>query len=86
MVCGVRNDASLRCALANRKQSKTMTRSIVTVDPGDYAAIDRLAQQSEITASWLFRRSMREFLERHEHQGFLSLLFGQARWRTAGSG
>lgn len=60
-----------------------MRRITVTVDPDDYAAIDRLAQQGDVTASWLIRRSMREFLERHEREGVLKFAIGQAP-RAAG--
>lgn len=70
--------------MANRKKSKLMKRITVTVDPDDYAAIDRLAQQGEVTASWLIRRSMREFLERHRCQGFVTLPIGQTQRRSSG--
>lgn len=63
--------------MANRKKSKTMRRITVTVDPDDYAAFDRLARQGSVTASWLIRRSMREFIERHQKEGVVSLELGQ---------
>ena len=44
--------------MANRKKQKPMKRITVTVDPDDYAAFDRMAQHSDVTASWLIRRSM----------------------------
>jgi predicted transcriptional regulator len=56
-----------------------MKRITVTVDPDDYAAMDRLAQQGEVTASWLIRRSMREFLERQQRKGVLQLSIGHVR-------
>ena len=52
-------------AMARRKKTKPMKRVTVTVDPDDYAALDQLAERSDVSASWLIRRSMREFLQRH---------------------
>lgn len=50
------------------KKDKHMKRITVTVDPDDYQEIDRLARSRDVSASWLIRRSMREFLDRHrEH-------------------
>lgn len=62
--------------MPNRKKLKPMKRITVTVDPDDYAAFGALARNSEVTASWLIRRSMREFLERHESEGVLKLTLG----------
>lgn len=53
-----------------------MRRVTVTVDPDDYSAFDELAQNSDVTASWLIRRSMREFLERHSKTDTVSLSLG----------
>lgn len=52
--------------MSKTKSARTMKRVTLTVDPDDYEAIDLLAHQSNVSASWLIRRSMREFLERHE--------------------
>ena len=51
--------------MPRRRKTKPMKRVTVTVDPDDYAALDRLAERSDVSASWLIRRSMREFLQRH---------------------
>ena len=48
-----------------RKRDKTLKRVTLTLDPDDYAAIDQLAHRSEVSSSWLIRRAVREFLERH---------------------
>jgi predicted transcriptional regulator len=48
-----------------RKRDKTLKRVTLTLDPDDYAAIDQLAQRSQVSSSWLIRRAVREFLERH---------------------
>ena len=42
-----------------------MKRVTLTVDPDDYSEIDALARRSNVSASWLIRRSMREFLEKY---------------------
>lgn len=47
------------------KKDKHMKRITVTVNPDDYAEIDRLARSRDVSASWVIRRSMREFLDRH---------------------
>ncbi len=44
--------------------TKPLRRVTLTVDPDDYATIEELAKRSKVSASWLVRRSMREFLER----------------------
>ena len=51
--------------MPNRKKTKPLKRVTVTVDPDDYEALDQLARRSDVSASWLIRRSMREFLQRH---------------------
>ncbi len=42
-----------------------MKRVTLTVDPDDYDAINEMAKRSDLSASWLIRRSMREFLEKY---------------------
>lgn len=46
------------------ESAKPLRRVTLTVDPDDYAALEVLARRSKVSASWLVRRSMREFLER----------------------
>ena len=43
-----------------------MKRVTLTVDAGSYAAIDKLVHKNDVSASWTIRRSMLEFLERHQ--------------------
>jgi len=52
--------------MANRKKEKTLTRITISVDPDDYAGMERLAENSRVSTSWLIRQAMREFLERRE--------------------
>ncbi|MDQ2077482.1 CopG family transcriptional regulator [Marinimicrobium sp. ABcell2] len=51
--------------MSKHRTGKLMKRVTLTVDPDDYSEIDALARRSNVSASWLIRRSMREFLERH---------------------
>jgi len=60
--------------MPNLKKLKPMKRITVTVNPDDYAAFSRLARNSEVTVSWLIRRSMREILERHEADGVVHVI------------
>lgn len=50
--------------MANRKKEKTLTRITISVDPDDYAGMERLAENSRVSTSWLIRQAMREFLDR----------------------
>jgi predicted transcriptional regulator len=49
---------------ASEGQAKSLRRVMLTIDPDDYAALEGIARRSRVSASWLVRRSMREFLER----------------------
>lgn len=62
-----------------RKKNKTMKRVTVTVDPDDYSAFDQLAKGSDVTASWLIRRSMREFLDRYAESSTVSVKLGEMK-------
>ncbi len=70
-------------SMPNLKKHKPMKRITVTVDPDDYAAVSRLAWNSEVTVSWLIRRSMREFLERHEEDGVVQVIKSGVRRGSA---
>ena len=54
-----------------------MKRITITVQPDDYAAMTRIAMDSDVTVSWLIRRLMRDFLERHEREGSFRLEIGR---------
>lgn len=61
-----------------RKQTGSpMKRITITVEPDHYAAMARIAKGSEVTVSWLIRRLMRDFLERHERDGSYRLDIGR---------
>ena len=69
--------------IPNLKKPKPMKRITVTVGPDDYAAFNRLARNSEVTVSWLIRRSMREFLKRHEEDGVVQVIKSGVRRGSA---
>ncbi len=69
--------------MPNLKKPKLMKRITVTVDPDDYAAFSRLARNSAVTVSWLIRRSMREFLERHEEDRVVQVIKSGVRRGSA---
>ncbi len=49
-----------------KTKAKAMRRVTLTVDPDDYSTINRLAKRIDVSASWVIRRCMHEFLEHHE--------------------
>lgn len=61
--------------MSNRKVNKSMKCIIPTFDPDDCREINTLAQQNIISASWLIRRFMRKFRERHVSNDFLGIPF-----------
>lgn len=70
--------------MAGRKKLRPMKRKTVTVDPNDYTWFCQLAQQSDVTASRLVRRLMREFLDRHAKEGVIALEIGPMQRTTGG--
>jgi predicted transcriptional regulator len=51
--------------MLSEKKGRPLRRVTITVDPDDYAEMDRLARDQDVSASWLIRRSIREFLHRN---------------------
>lgn len=54
--------------------SARLKRVTITVDPDDYACIEKMAKSGSVSASWLIRRSMREFLDRHGREGSIEII------------
>lgn len=50
-------------------------RVTLSVDAGDYERFDRIAKRTGVSASWLVRKAMREFLERHADDGSFEVRF-----------
>lgn len=53
----------------------------VTVDHDGYVVLEQMAKDGDVSASWLIRCSMREFIERHGKSGTVEISLGM----TSGS-
>lgn len=51
------------------KQKNKLQRVTLSLDPGDYAEFLEMSDRAEVSASWLIRLAMREFLDRYGEQG-----------------
>ncbi len=54
-----------RKTIKNQTQGQQLVRVTISVDPADYDAFEQLGEQARLSRSWLIRKAMREFLERH---------------------
>jgi len=61
---------------------KRLARVTISVDKDDYAALGKLANQLEISASWLIRQAIRDFLDKYGEQGQPELALRIANKRT----
>lgn len=48
---------------------KRLIRATISLDSDDYAALGELARQMEVSASWLTRQAIREFLDKYGDRG-----------------
>lgn len=48
---------------------KRLVRATMSLDRGDYTALGKLAQRMEVSASWLTRQAIRDFLDRYGEHG-----------------
>ncbi len=48
---------------------KRLIRATISLDKDDYAALGELADRMEVSASWLTRQAIRDFLERYGEHG-----------------
>ena len=48
---------------------KRLVRATISLDKDDYAALSRLADRMEVSASWLTRQAIREFLDKYGEHG-----------------
>jgi len=51
--------------LARPRISKQTIRVSVTLDEGEYAALGRLGSALDLSAAWMIRRAVSEFVARH---------------------
>ena len=62
--------------------NKRLARVTISVDKDDYAALGKLANRMEISASWLIRQAIRDFLDKYGEQGQPELALRIANKRT----
>ncbi len=48
---------------------KRLIRATISLDKDDYGALGKLAQRMEVSASWLTRQAIRDFLDKYGEQG-----------------
>jgi predicted transcriptional regulator len=48
---------------------KRFIRATISLDKDDYAALGKLAQRMEVSASWLTRQAIRDFLDKYGEHG-----------------
>ena len=53
--------------MARPKKDNKLMRVTVSVDPSDYRRIEEIASSGGLSAAWMIRQAMKEFLERHEN-------------------
>ena len=48
---------------------RRLIRATISLDGDDYMALGKLAQRMEVSASWLTRQAIREFLDKYGEHG-----------------
>jgi hypothetical protein len=48
---------------------KRLIRATISLDRDDYTALGKLAQRMEVSASWLIRQAIRDFLDKYGEHG-----------------
>jgi metal-responsive CopG/Arc/MetJ family transcriptional regulator len=48
---------------------KRLVRATISLDKDDYAALGKLAERVEVSASWLTRQAIRDFLDKYGEHG-----------------
>lgn len=51
------------------QRRKRFIRATISLDKGDYAATGELANRMEVSASWLIRQAIRDFLDKYGEHG-----------------
>lgn len=52
--------------MANHRKDKKLVRVTVNLEPDDYKCFDKEAKKQGLSAAYLIRRAMREYLERND--------------------
>lgn len=50
--------------MRNKENDKKLVRRTFSVEPETYMAFERLARENDLSAAWLIRKAMEEFLDR----------------------
>jgi hypothetical protein len=48
---------------------KRLVRATISLDKDDYTALGKLAERMEVSASWLTRQAIRDFLDKYGEHG-----------------
>ena len=48
---------------------KRLVRATISLDKDDYSALTKLAHRMDVSASWLTRQAIRDFLDKYGQQG-----------------
>jgi len=70
--CGATNGA----LMARPRGQKHSVRLSVSLDPQDHAEICRIASDLNLSAAWIVRRAVSEFVDRHEKSAQAELPLG----------
>lgn len=63
-------------------EKKRLVRVTISLDKDDYASVGALAEQVEISSSWLIRQAIRDFLDKYGEHGQPELALRLARKRA----
>ncbi len=55
--------------MASTSESRKLIRATISVNKEDYESMAQLAESMDVSASWLMRKAMREFLDRYGEHG-----------------
>jgi hypothetical protein len=55
--------------IAGMVAKRRLIRATVSLDKDDYAALGKLANRMEVSASWLIRQAIRDFLDKYGEHG-----------------
>ena len=67
------------------KSKKQNVRLSVTLDEGEYVELTRLGEELDLSAAWMIRRAVSEFIARHRHSIEADLPLRRPDSRLAGA-
>ncbi|MBK8189183.1 MAG: ribbon-helix-helix protein, CopG family [Vampirovibrionales bacterium] len=54
--------------MSNRRKNENLVRVTFNLEKDVYAEFEVMAEEEQLSAAWLIRKAMREFLEHHSTQ------------------